>query len=303
MAQAASVDHPVWQDVPTRPFQLVLEGGAMRGLFTAGVLDFFLDHGLLAESVVGTSMGAICGYNYACGATGRMAYINMKYRNDWRFISLKSKVKTGDLVGSEFIYETIPHDLEGIDSGWFTDSPVELVSVATNIETGGADYHTFGKCGDVDRGTRYLMATTAMPFANKPVEVDGKRLIDGGAADSIPVEYGRPRYHGRQVLVLTRPRGFVQDEADWTIPAAHVRYARYPRLVSALEARPRTYNEQNRAIERMHDAGEVFAIWPGPELDIGMDEKSEDRLMEAYECGLSTAAREWPKLLSFLNVA
>jgi predicted patatin/cPLA2 family phospholipase len=82
MAQAASVDHPVWQDVPTRPFQLVLEGGAMRGLFTAGVLDFFLDHGLLAESVVGTSMGAICGYNYACGATGRMAYINMKYRND-----------------------------------------------------------------------------------------------------------------------------------------------------------------------------------------------------------------------------
>ena len=156
MSQAASVDHPAWQDFPIRPFQIVLEGGAMRGLFSAGVLDFFLDHGLLAESVIGTSMGAVCGYNYASGATGRMAYINMKYRRNWRFMSLRSRLLTGDLVGSEFIFETIPK-LEGIGSDWFTNSPIMLTSVSTNIKTGGADYHTFGKTGDVARGARYLM--------------------------------------------------------------------------------------------------------------------------------------------------
>ena len=302
MSQAASVDHPAWQDFPIRPFQIVLEGGAMRGLFSAGVLDFFLDHGLLAESVIGTSMGAVCGYNYASGATGRMAYINMKYRRNWRFMSLRSRLLTGDLVGSEFIFETIPK-LEGIGSDWFTNSPIMLTSVSTNIKTGGADYHTFGKTGDVARGARYLMASTAMPLANRPIEVDGKLLIDGGTSDSIPFGRDHARYRGRQVLVLTRPRGFVQTEADWTVPAAHVHYSKYPRLVSAIAARPRTYNEQNRAINRMHDSGEVFAIWPGPDLDLDMGEKNGGKLLAAYEYGLYTAAEVWPKLLGFLGIA
>jgi len=302
MSQAASVDHPAWQDFPIRPFQIVLEGGAMRGLFSAGVLDFFLDHGLLAESVIGTSMGAVCGYNYASGATGRMAYIHMKYRRNWRFMSLRSRLLTGDLVGSEFIFETIPK-LEGIGSDWFTNSPIMLTSVSTNIKTGGADYHTFGKTGDVARGARYLMASTAMPLANRPIEVDGKLLIDGGTSDSIPFGRDHARYRGRQVLVLTRPRGFVQTETGWTNPAARVRYSAYPRLVSTIAAHPRTYNEQNRAIDRMHDSGEVFAIRPGSGLNLTMGEKDVGKLLAAYEYGLCTAAGVWPKLLDFLGIA
>lgn len=303
MAQAASVSHPAWQDFPIRPFQIVLEGGAMRGLFSAGVLDFFLDHGLLAESVIGTSMGAVCGYNYASGATGRMAYVTMKYRGDWRFMSLRSKLLTGNLVGSEFIFETIPNELEGIGSDWFTNSPIRLSSVSTNVKTGGADYHAFGKTGDVVRGARYLMASTAMPFANKSIEVDGKLLIDGGTSDGIPFSRDHARYRGRQVLILTRPRGFVQTETGWAAPMARMCYSEYPRLISAIAARPRTYNERNRAIDRMHDSGEVFAIRPGPDLDLGAGEKSGDRLLAAYECGLRTAAKVWPELLRFLGIA
>ena len=293
---------PVWQGRATQPFQLVLEGGAMRNVFTSGVVDFFLDQGLLAESTIGTSAGAVCGYNYASGAVGRTAYCDLRYRSDWRFMSLRSKLVTGDYVGARFIYDVIPNDIEHYDAGWFIHSPMQLISVACNLDTGKADYHRFGKTGDVERGAKYLQASTAVPFVNRAVHVDGKRLLDGGVCDSVPFRLGRQRYAGRQVIVLTRHRGFVQREQPYQVKLARVRYAAYPHFVDKLASWPKRYNMQMQEIERMHDAGEVFAIWPDHDMGVRMAERNPDKMLAAYEMGLACAARQWSALRHYLGM-
>lgn len=300
--QARDDKGPVWLGHSTQPFQLVLEGGAMRNVFTSGVVDFFLDQGLLAESVIGTSAGAVCGYNYASGAVGRTMYCDLKYCSDWRFMSLRSKLVTGDYVGTRFIYDVIPNDIEHYDVGWFLHSPVQLISVACDLETGRADYHRFGKTGDVEKGAKYLQASTAVPFVNRAVHVDGKRLLDGGVCDSVPFRLGRRRYAGRQVIVLTRHRGFMQREQPYHAKLARVRYAAYPRFVAKLASWPERYNMQMQEIERMHDDGEAFAIWPDHDMGVRMVERDRNKMLAIYEMGLACAARQWPALRHYLGM-
>lgn len=297
-------DHPVWQDVPTRPFQLALQGGGFRGMFTCGVLDFFLDHGLLAESVVGVSMGAICGYSYASGTPGQTVKMALAYRDDPRFMSVASLLLTGSFVGNRFIFDTIPNKIEHVPTSWFDDSPVSLTTVATNVDTGRPDYHVLGKDGSAqthERNTRYVVASSSLPYVSRMVEVDGKRLLDGGPVESIPYAVGLDRYRGRQVVVLTRERGYVRQEGR-SSRAAAARYASTPALRRRLMEHVPEYNRELREVERLHDVGDVFAIWPDEPIDVSVYEKDPTALLTAYEQGLAVAAEQWPALLAYLGI-
>lgn len=298
-------DHPVWQDVPTRPFQLALQGGGLRGMFTCGVLDFFLDHGLLAESVVGVSMGAICGYSYASGTPGQTVKMALAYRDDPRFMSVASLLLTGSFVGNRFIFDTIPNKIEHVPTSWFDDSPISLTTVATNVDTGMPDYHVLSKDGSPqthERNTQYVVASSSLPYVSRMVKVDGKRLLDGGPVESIPYAVGLDRYRGRQVVVLTRERGHVRQESRSSL-AATARYASTPALRQRLLHHVTEYNRELREVERLHDAGDVFAIWPDGPINVGVYEKDPAALLAVYEQGLAVAAAQWPALLAYLGIA
>ncbi len=294
---------PAWRHWRTTRFQLVLEGGAMRGMFICGVVDFLLDHGLLAESVVGVSIGASCGFSYASGIAGQTARMIMAYRGDWRFMSVRSKLRCSDYVGSEFIFDTIPYQLEHIPTWLYSQSPVQLVSVATNVETGQPDYHVLAKDKGHEAEARYLMASAALPCANRPVHVNGKLLLDGGIARSVPFAYGRKRYRGRQVVVLTRPRGYRPDQDDPAVPLVRIRYPAYPALARAMAGRPLEYASELDQLERLHDAGELLCIWPEEPIAARMAERDPERLLAAYKQGLQAAADVWPRLTAFLGVS
>lgn len=297
-------DHPVWQDHSTRPFQLVLQGGGLRGMFTCGVLDFFLDHALLAESVVGVSMGTICGYSYVSGTPGRTAKMALQYRDDPRFMSLLNWVLTGSYVGNRFIFDTIPNEIEHIPTAWFADSPMTLTTVATNVDTGQADYQVLRKGGGLKRQTRYVVASASLPYVSRMVKVDGKRLLDGGVAESIPYAVGLDAYRGREVVILTRERGYVRTEEHKRTSRrlARLRYGRTPELRRLLEGRIAEYNRELREVERLHDTGALFAIWPDEPIAAKTYEKDKCLMLAAYEQGLRCAAEQWDDLLAFLHL-
>lgn len=296
-------DHPVWMDHPIQPFQLVLQGGGLRGMFTAGVLDFFLDHALLAESVVGVSMGTICGYSYVSGAPGRTVKMCLQYRDDPRFMSLLNLLLTGNYVGNRFIFDTIPNRIEHIPESWFTDSPMALTTVATNVDTGEVDYAVLRKGGGLERQTRYVVGSASLPYVSRMVKVDGKRLLDGGVVESIPYAVGLDAYRGREVVVLTRERSYVREPKHERASRriARARYHRTPELLDRLETRVPEYNRELREVERLHDSGDIFAIWPDAPIESKTYEKDKDKLLATYEQGLRCAAEQWDDLLAFLK--
>ena len=293
------VDHPVWQDHPVLPFSLALEGGAMRCQFTAGVLDCMLDRGLLAENVVGVSAGAAIGFSYASGATGRSCYMNMKYARDWRFFSLRARLLTGSAYGGRFIFDTIPNELEHIDYSWFGESPIRFTSVATCMEDGTANYHAFSKGMDVALGSKYLVASTSMPIVSAPVEIDGRHYLDGGISDSVPFSHARARA-AKLVVVVSKPLG-QRMQSDPLGALERVRSRASPRVVEACERRVAMHNAQYDELERMHDAGEAFVIWPDRPIAIALMEKDPDRLLAAWAQGYEQAARRWPALEAYLQ--
>ena len=163
---------------------LVLEGGAMRGMYTAGVLDVFMEQGIWFDGVIGVSAGAICGCSYISGQVGRTIRYNKNYCTDKRMMSFYSLFTTGDLVGAEFCYHTIPEQLDVYDNEAFLRSNIPFYLVCTNLETGKAEYI---KMNDMVKEIDYLRASASMPYVSRIVEKDGMKLLDGGCADTVPV--------------------------------------------------------------------------------------------------------------------
>jgi predicted patatin/cPLA2 family phospholipase len=180
---------------------------------------------------------------------------------------------------------------------------MRLVSVATDIETGKPDYHELAKGRGHATEARYLMASAALPCANRPVRVDGKLLLDGGIVRSVPFAYGRERYLGRQVVVLTRPRGYRPDPDDPAVLLVRMRYPTHPALARAMARRSCEYASELDQLERLHDAGELLCIWPREPIAARMAERDPERLLAAYRQGLQTAADAWPRLTAFLGVS
>ena len=290
---------PAYEGHEVLDVNLVLEGGAMRGQFTAGVLDFFMDHGLSCRNVIGTSAGALCGFNYVAGELGRTCYLNTKYMSDSRYFSMKNFVRTGNAMDVQFTFYDVPRVHEPFNFSGFNHSPMTLTTVASDIETGEADYHVM-ETADEDRDIKYLLASSSMPLVSKTVEVDGKKLLDGGPSDSIPLLHSLLMGNtDKHIVVLTQDASY-EKGPNKLMPLMKRKYADYPLFLDRLEHRHFEYNRCRRWIQRLHDEGKIFLIQPPAPVDISSMEKDPDKLFALYEVGLEEAARQWNALQEYL---
>lgn len=298
-ADTHSNNSPAWTGKPIINAGLVLEGGAMRGQFTAGVLDFFMEKGLFCKGVVGTSAGALCGYNYVAGLIGRTCLLNIKYANDWRYLSMMSFVRTGNACGREFFFHEVPETLDPFNFEAFEQSPISLTAVSSNLETGEADYHLIQNLDDPG-DLQYLISTSSMPAVSQIVEVDGKKLLDGGTCDSVALTYSQLCGFKKNIVVLTQAPGYIK-KPNKLMPLLSQLYSDYPYFLERLQYRHIEYNRMYRRFARMHEAGEIFVIQPQKPVEISSMEKNQDKLLDLYEQGYEQAALNWDALQRYLG--
>ncbi len=263
---------------------LVLEGGAMRGMYTAGVLDVFMENGIGFDGVIGVSAGAICGCSFVSGQVGRTIRYNKNYCTDKRFMSFYSLLTTGDLVGDKFCYHTIPEELDPYDNEAFLRSKTRFYSVCTNLETGEPEYILMK---DMVKDIDYLRASASMPYVSRTVEKDGMKLLDGGCSDSIPVRAFMDMGYEKNVVVLTRPADYRKKPEKKGL--ARILYRKYPKFVKRLEARPEEYNQSVEDIKRLEADGKIFVIRPSRPLEIGRMSHDVKEIIRTYERGRSDA--------------
>ena len=274
---------------------LVLEGGAMRGMFTAGVLDVFLDEQIHIDGIVSVSAGALFGVNFPSKQKGRVLRYNKKYLNDKRYMGWHSLFTTGNIVNKDFAFYQLPFELDVFDQAAFARSGIDFYTVLTNVESGEAEYV---KIHDAFEQMETLRATSAMPFVSKMVEIDGKKYLDGGIADSIPLRFCQQLGYDKIIVILTRPLDYRKTPTNSLIFNAF--YRRYPKLVERLTNR---YVDYNRAVEdviRLNEQGEIFVIRPSVTLPIRRIEKDVAKVQAMYDLGVRDGQDILPALKAYL---
>ena len=277
---------------------LILEGGAMRGMFTAGVTDVMMENGIAFDGAIGVSAGAAFGCNYKSGQIGRAVRYNMRFCNDKRYCGLGTLLKTGNIYNTEFCYGEVPLKYDVFDFKAFGENPMEFYVVCTDIETGEAVYHRYE--GFEDHGFDWIRASASMPVVSQIVEIDGRRLLDGGIADSIPLRHFESIGYDRNVVILTQPRGY-QKAKNRMMPLIRMKYRKYPLLVAAMARRHSVYNDTLAYIEEKEKSGELFVIRPAQHLPVSRVEKNPEKLREAYEIGRKEAELQLNSLKQFLG--
>lgn len=275
---------------------LVLEGGGVRGIYTAGVLDVFMEHGITFDGVIGVSAGAIHGCSYLSGQKGRSIRYYKQYCGDPRFMSMRSFLKTGDYVGVDFCYHELPEKLDVYDNEAFKKSGVPFYCVCTNVETGKPEYiHMTDMNAQID----YLRASASLPYFSRIVEIEGNLYLDGGCTDSIPVEAFQRMGYGRNVVILTRPADYRKQEELRLLPG--VVYHKYPAFAAALRNRHNAYNDQAAKIKLLERSGQIFVIRPEKALQIGRLETNPDKVQEIYDLGRKDAENALTGLLDWMQ--
>ena len=277
---------------------LVLEGGAMRGLFSAGVLDVMMENGIEFDAVMGVSAGAVFGCNFKSGQIGRSIRYNMRFCDDPRYCSFESLRKTGDLYNVQFCYDEIPNKLDPFDKEAYQANPMPFYAVCTNVETGKAIHKRLDN-GDA-KDMEYFRASASMPVVSRIVEVDGYKLLDGGITDSIPLASMERRGYPRNVVVLTQPLGFVKKKSKM-LPLIRVSMHQYPNVIRAMEVRHIRYNKQTAYVREQELAGNAFVIRPPHDLGISRIENDPAELRRVYELGRKEMEERLPELREFLE--
>jgi predicted patatin/cPLA2 family phospholipase len=276
---------------------LVLEGGGMRGLFTAGVLDTLFAAGVRFGGIVGVSAGAAFGCNYKSRQPGRVLRYNLRFCRDRRYWGLGSLLRTGDLFNAEFCYRTLPRVLDPWDAAAFEADPTRFWAVATDADTGEPVYAELAK-GD-DRACDWIRASSSMPIVSRPVGIDGRRYLDGGLSDSVPLARMQSFGFARNVVVLTRPASYRKGpERLWTMRP----FLRgLPAVVAALERRPGEYNRSIDFVEAEEAKGTAFVFRPPAEIPIRRVSRSRRAVQAAYDLGRAVAERELVPLREWLR--
>ena len=277
---------------------LIMEGGAMRGMFTAGVLDVLMENGLVTDGAIGVSAGAVFGCNYKSHQIGRVIRYNTEYCNDKRYASFKNLVKTGNLYSEQFCYHEVPEKLDPFNEAAFAASPMDFFVVCTDVKTGEPIYHKCRK-GDAE-DVRWMEASASMPLAAKIVKIGHYGLLDGGVADSIPVRFFESIGYKRNLIILTQPKGYIKKKNKF-LPAIRAKYFRYPAFVEAVADRHERYNETLSYISMLEQAGKDYVIRPPIPLEIGAMERDPAQLRRVYETGRAVAQIQVEKIRDFLN--
>ena len=276
---------------------LVMEGGAMRGMFTAGVLDVMMENGIDFDGAMGVSAGAVFGCNFKSKQIGRSIRYNLRFCDDPRYCSLESLMKTGDLYGVQFCYDEIPNKLDPFDVKTYRENPMPFYAVCTNIETGKAIHKRLDN-GDA-KDMEYFRASASMPVVSRIVEVDGYKLLDGGITDSIPLLSMERRGYPRNVVILTQPLGFVKKKSGM-LPLLRVTMRDYPYTIKAMEVRHIRYNRQAAYVRQQELAGDAFVIRPPHSLDISRTEHDPAELRRVYDIGRAEMESRLTEMKAFL---
>ena len=276
---------------------LVLEGGAMRGLFTAGITDVMMEHGVWPDGIVGVSAGAAFGCNYKSRQPGRAIRYNMRFARDPRYSGLRSLLTSGDYFNAEFAYHVVPREYDRFDDAAFEQNPMEFVAVCTNVETGEAVYKRLVKSDSLTYD--WIRASASMPLASRGVELEGYKLLDGGVADSIPLEYFERQGYERNVVILTQPLGY-QKEPNRLMPLMRVVLRKFPLMLKAMDNRHLMYNRQLDYVAEAERQGRCLVIRPDGPIPIGHISHDADEMKRVYELGRSMGERNIEKIKQYL---
>ena len=279
-------------------YGLVLEGGAMRGLFTAGILDVFLEEDVVFDGAVGVSAGAAFGINYASRQKGRTIRYNKRFARDWRYCSLRSWIMTGDLYGSDFAYHQLPEKYDPFDNEAFESNPMEFYLVCTDVHTGKAVYKRITKGGS--NAYDWVRASASMPVVSRPVSLEGLQLLDGGIADSIPLGFFKEKGFSRNVVILTQPDGYTK-KSNKLMPLMRPFLRKYPNIVTGLSQRHIMYNHQLEYVRQEEEKGEALVIRPTAPLPIGHVSHDPEEMQHIYDIGREMGQQKIKEVKEFLS--
>lgn len=277
---------------------LVLEGGSFRGQFTAGVLDVFMEHGIEVAACYGVSAGTLNGLSFKSRQIGRANRVNLAFCNDPRYIGAKTLATTGSIVGYDFMLNDVQDRLDPFDNDAYLANPMPLFATVTDILFGTADYL---EVQDASLDIDYVRASTSLPIVTQPVEIDGHLYLDGGVADSVPVEHVlEDAGFDRALVVLTQDRSYQKGPYEF-LTAAKTVYAGYPYLVEALADRHERYNEQREHIWAYEDEGRALVLAPGKPVEVGHVEHDATKLLDLYIQGRQAAKAQLDEIRTFIE--
>ena len=276
---------------------LILEGGGMRGIYTAGVLDFFIDKNIEVDLVIGVSAGGCHAASYLSKQYKRAYHTNIDYINDKEYLSFRNLIKTGSIFGMDLMFNKIPNELYLYDHDTFRKSKSKFTVVTTNCETGKAEYITLT---DMKKDIMYLQASCSIPMFANIVEIDGYNLVDVGVSDSIPIEYAINQGCDKNIVILTRDKTYRKNKVKF-LPVIKRKYKNYPKLVRAIENRHINYNKSLDLVKSLEEKNEVFVIRPKSPVKVSQIEKNKDKLIELYNDGYNDAKDAYEKIIEFIN--
>ena len=280
---------------------MVLEGGATRGVFTAGVLDFLMEKEYYIPYVVGTSAGACNATGYVSRQPGRMKNCSIIKDDQYRYITVKNTLKNHTLLDMDLMFKKYPEDIFPFDYDTFFQSDMQCEMVVTNCLTGQAEY--LSEHHNKNRMMSICRASSSMPLVTKIVTVDGKPYLDGGLADSVPIIHSLKTGHSRNVIVLTRDKGYRKKDSrrSKAVQICQMKYGKtYPNLIKTMQKRSMIYNKTMDYIDKWEEEGKVFVIRPEMK-PISRLEQNTERLEEFYFHGYQIMEEEFERMRYFLE--
>ena len=276
---------------------LIIEGGGMRGLYAAGVLDYFMEQNLYFRDCYAVSAGSCHACSYYSKQIGRSLKVTLDYINDKRYCSVNSLIKTGDMFGAKMLYDTIPNELNIYDYDTYNQCKGNFYSVVTNCDTGEAEYI---KIDDMKKDIIAIRASSSLPLLSRIVEINGNKYLDGGISDSIPIKKSIEDGHKKNVVILTRDINYRKTKNS-LMPLFKMKYKDYPNLLKSIERRHEMYNDTLDFIEKERKINNAFVIRPRDPVNIGRLEKDKKKLKSIYDQGYNDAKESFESLLKFLK--
>ncbi|MGE5628025.1 MAG: patatin-like phospholipase family protein [Solirubrobacterales bacterium] len=276
---------------------LVLEGGGMRGLYTCGILEYFMEKNLYFKYIIGVSAGACNAVSYISKQRGRNLKINIDYCNNWRYMSIRNFLFKGSYIGMDFLFDEIPNKQVKFDYDTFYNSDCNLLVGVTDCKTGEALYFNKEDCNDKFEALR---ATSSLPIICPIVKYKGYELLDGGISDSIPIVKSIKDGNKKNIIVLTRDKEYRKKPIEFK-NLIKFKYRKYPRLSEALVNRYKVYNDTLDYIEELEAKGEVLVIRPSSKITIGRLDRNPDNLKELFSKGYRDAELYYENIEKYIN--
>ena len=280
---------------------LVLEGGALRGMYTSGVLDTFLKNNMEFECVAGVSAGALNAMSYISKQPGRSAKINLEYCDDPRYIGRKAFIKNKGIIGYDYLFGDISENKVPFDYKSFENTNQRFIIVTTNCEKAETEYIEKSNCNDLFKAAQ---ASSSMPLASAMVEINNNHYLDGAVTTSIPVKWALEQGYEKVVVVLTRDKTYRKPILSNKMKKLYkLAYHKYPKLIEKLNTMPERYNKLQEELIDLEKEGKIFIIRPEKEVTVSRLEKDKEKLENLYKEGIAEAEKNLDALKEYLEIS